>query len=65
MNCWEFMKCKPETYQTCPAHPYKGLDCWKVTGTKCKGGMVETKTLEEKVLICHKCDFYKKYAHKF
>jgi len=65
MNCWEFMNCKAETHMACPAYPDKGLDCWKVTGTKCSGGMVEKASLEEKVLFCKRCEFYKKHAHKF
>ncbi len=65
MNCWEFKKCAPATYQTCPAHPDKGLDCWKITGTKCDQGKLEMATLAEKVSHCRKCDFYIQYAHKF
>jgi len=65
MNCWEFMNCKVETHNACPAHPDKGLDCWKVTGTKCSGGMVEKASLEEKVLYCRKCLFFREFAHKF
>ncbi len=64
MKCWEFMKC--EIYEKCPAYPDRGMDCWKVTGTKCEGGKYEKASLEEKILYCRKeCEFYKKYAHKF
>ena len=65
MNCWELMKCEEATYSHCPAHPDRGLDCWKVTGTKCGKGAVEKKTASEKVEFCRKCDFYIQYAHKF
>jgi hypothetical protein len=65
MNCWDFIKCPQETYKTCPAYPDKGLDCWKVTGTKCDKGKIETKTAVEKVEYCRKCSFYIHYAHKF
>jgi hypothetical protein len=66
MNCWEFKNCPEETYKKCPAYPYGGLDCWKVTGTKCDRGKYEMASLEEKVLFCRKeCAFYKEYAHKY
>jgi len=65
MNCWEFKNCAPATYQACPAYPGKGLDCWKITGTKCDQGKMEMATLMEKVNHCRKCDFYVKFAHKF
>jgi hypothetical protein len=65
MNCWDFLKCAEETYKSCPAYPDKGLDCWKVTGTKCDQGKMEKASLQEKVVHCRTCDFYKEYAHKF
>lgn len=65
MNCWEFMKCGPVTYQNCPAYPDNGLDCWKVTGTKCAGGTIEKATKAEKIMHCNRCDFYRQHAHKF
>ncbi len=65
MNCWEFMECVPETYKNCPAYPDKGLDCWKVTGTKCDHGRLEMASLFEKVDFCKNCKFYNEYAHKF
>jgi len=64
-NCWEFKNCPMDTYKGCPAYPNKGLDCWKVTGTKCDKGRFEMSTLDEKLEFCRKCDFYKDYAHKF
>lgn len=65
MNCWEFKKCAPDTYQACPAHPDKGLDCWKITGTKCDQGKMEMATVGEKITHCRKCDYYIQFAHKF
>lgn len=65
MNCWEFMKCDEAVYNQCPAHPSKGLDCWKITGTKCGKGVVEKATAMEKLEFCRRCDYYGKYAHKF
>ena len=66
MNCWEFKQCGPDVYRSCPAHPDKGLDCWKVTGTKCEGGAFEKATLQEKIHFCRReCDFYKTSAHRF
>jgi hypothetical protein len=65
MNCWELLKCPPETYGECPAYPDKGLDCWKVTETKCDNGKHEKATIQEKINHCRQCDFYVKYANKF
>ena len=45
--------------------PDKGMDCWKVTGTKCNLGLLEKATLHEKIECCRSCDFYKAYANKF
>ncbi len=65
MNCWEFKKCSDETYRTCPAYPDRGLDCWKVTGTKCEMGKYIKATAAEKISYCRSCDFYSRFAHKF
>ncbi len=65
MNCWDFMKCGQTTFQACPAYPDKGLDCWKVTGTKCAKGTIEKATAAEKIVHCRDCNFYKTYAHKY
>jgi hypothetical protein len=65
MNCWEFMKCAEEIFQGCPAHPHKGLDCWKVTGTKCAQGKLVKATAMEKIGHCRTCNFYTTYANKF
>lgn len=65
MNCWEFMKCPDKTFQTCPAYPDKGLDCWKVTGTRCAQGKFVKATNKEKVEHCRSCAFYEAHAHKY
>lgn len=65
MNCWEFMQCQESTYRTCPAYPNKGLDCWKVTGTKCAQGTIVKASALEKIGHCHGCKYYQTYAHKF
>jgi hypothetical protein len=65
MNCWDYLKCPVQTYKICPAYPDKGLDCWKVTGTKCDKGRHVTKSVAEKIAHCRTCDFYEQYAHKF
>ena len=64
MNCWEFMKCDKVIFEKCPAYPNHGLDCWKVTGTKCGKGQLEKATIHEKVHYCRQCEFFKEYAHK-
>lgn len=67
MNCWEFKNCDFEIRYKCRAYlENRGLDCWKVNGTKCDGGKIENLSLKEKIDYCRKnCEFYKKYAHKF
>jgi len=65
MNCWEFMQCGEPVYLTCPAYPNRGLDCWKVTGTKCAQGKLVKATVLEKLEHCRACKFYTSYAHKF
>jgi len=66
MNCWEVCKCPDETREKCPSYPSRGLDCWKVTGTKCEQGKFEKASLEEKVKHCRaNCEFFKSYAHRF
>jgi hypothetical protein len=59
------MKCGEEAYLKCPAYPEKGLDCWKVTGTRCAQGKMVKATIEEKLEFCRSCKFYIIYAHKF
>ena len=65
MNCWEYMNCQKEVYVACPAYPDRGLDCWKMTGTRCAQGKYVMASLSEKIEYCRKCDFYQKFAHKF
>jgi methyl-accepting chemotaxis protein len=64
MNCWEYQKCKDNLRQKCPAYTdRRGLDCWKVTGTMCKG--IQQNTIQQKIAFCHTCNFYKQFANKF
>ena len=64
MNCWEFQKCKNELKEQCSAYPNNGKDCWKVTGTLCKG--IVQKDLKTKIHQCQICNYYKsEHAHKF
>lgn len=56
-NCWEFQKCKPDLRDACPAYPNNGHDCWKVTGTLCKG--IQQKDMATKIHQCRTCNFYK------
>ncbi|HAK58769.1 MAG TPA: hypothetical protein DCO77_00055 [Nitrospiraceae bacterium] len=65
MNCREFKKCPEETHRNCPAYPDRGLECWKVTGTRCERGIMEKSSVFLKIEHCSKCDFYVQYAHKF
>lgn len=65
MNCWDFINCGVLVYKDCPAYPNSGLDCWKITGTKCDGGSIVKATKAEKIEFCKRCSFYQKYAHKY
>jgi hypothetical protein len=65
MNCWEFKNCSVETYRTCPAYPDRGLECWKVTGTRCEMGKYVKATSAEKIAYCRSCAFYVQFAKKF
>lgn len=56
MNCWEYQKCKPEIKEQCPAYPYQGHICFKVTGTMCKG--VRQDNPLKKQSFCNCCNFY-------
>jgi methyl-accepting chemotaxis protein len=47
-SCWDYMKCGTE--RTCPAYPDHGRDCWKVSGTLCRGTVQGTP--EEKYRDC-------------
>ncbi len=61
-NCWEFMECPGKVRDTCPAYPDYGRECWKLTGTICRGGKAAMTTYEEKILSCRNdCQFYKTY----
>jgi hypothetical protein len=59
-NCWEFLGCDMDVCGDCTAYPDHGRECWKLTGTKCKGGKFMKTTIEDKLLHCrNECDFYK------
>ena len=64
MNCWEFMECQKDIFEDCPAYPNRGLDCWKVTGTKCGQGKHEMPSLQEKIQYCRRCAFYVESTYK-
>jgi hypothetical protein len=64
LNCWEFKKCGKGICRTCPAYPDNGLECWKVTGTKCGAGKLTMASIEQKLMFCVKCTFYIQYASK-
>lgn len=34
-QCWEFQGCSDK--EQCPAFPDRGRECWKVSGTLCRG----------------------------
>lgn len=64
-ECWEVKVCPTEVRDTCPAYPKMGRECWKITGTKCKGGAMEKKTLAEKIIHCRaNCEYYRDYIKK-
>lgn len=56
MDCWEFQKCKEDLKKKCPAYPLHGKDCWRVTGTMCKG--ILQKDVATKIHQCRACNFY-------
>ncbi len=64
-NCWDFMKCPEEICVSCPAYPDHGVECWKMTGTKCKGGKFVKESLDAKILYCrNECAYYKTHLKK-
>ncbi|MEJ2313299.1 MAG: hypothetical protein P8Y85_00665 [Nitrospirota bacterium] len=64
-TCWDFMKCPREVCTSCPAYPDCGLECWKLTGTKCRGGEFVKASFDEKILYCrNECDYYKIHLKK-
>lgn len=65
MDCWLFMKCSEAVRNSCPAYPDNGRRCWKVTGTMCDSGRIQKASLQEKIVFCSRCDFYRKFAERF
>lgn len=56
-NCWEVLNCDENIKQACPAFKEKrGTECWKVTGTLCRGKTQGT--MGEKIGQCRKCQYY-------
>lgn len=65
-NCWEFLNCPPDTCSICPAYPDRGRECWKITGTRCKGGSFVKERFDAKILHCrNECDYYKTHLKRF
>lgn len=57
-NCWDFMKCDDNSKKDCSVYINKeGKRCWIMTGTKCHGK--SQNNIMEKMICCHKCEFYK------
>jgi len=56
MDCWTYNECSPERKAKCEAFPSHGTDCWRVTGTMCKG--VAQLDISTKIGTCRKCGFY-------
>ncbi len=54
-KCWDFLKCGRE--KDCPAYPDHGFDCYKVTGTECRGE--KQGSYDDKIAKCRtSCAFY-------
>lgn len=56
-QCWDYLKCDGARKENCPAFSKNmGQECWKVTGTLCKGKTQGS--MAEKIAECRKCGFY-------
>ncbi len=63
MNCWEYNRCGREAggvkvaeMGPCPAFPYMGTSCARVTGTLCDGK--KAGNMASKLTACMRCGFY-------
>lgn len=60
--CWLLRSCPAERKKQCPAWKFKnGQLCWFLTGTLCEGQV--SKTWEEKLRFCEKCEVFPSYLH--
>jgi len=57
LQCWDFNLCPWEVRDVCPAYPNRGLECWKVKGTKCRG-VEEIPEFVLKIDYCRDCEYY-------
>jgi hypothetical protein len=65
MKCWEFLDCPEEVRRSCPAFLKENCEeCWLVTDKICKGGTATKGSIEEKLIECTRCNFYKNILKK-
>ncbi|AEF94132.1 methyl-accepting chemotaxis sensory transducer [Desulfotomaculum nigrificans CO-1-SRB] len=56
-NCWDYLNCPAERKSQCPAFTEnRGLDCWKVPKTLCRGEVQGT--VAQKIAGCRQCEFF-------
>lgn len=59
MRCWEYCNYPENVRLSCKAYKnHNDKECWIISGTLCKGGMIDKETIEEKLSECTKCDYY-------
>lgn len=60
MKCWEYLNCPEEVRRACPAFLKENCrECWLVTDKICRGGTASKESIEEKLVECTRCSFYK------
>ena len=65
MKCWEYLNCPEDVRAVCPAYLKENCkECWMVTDKICKGGTASRATIEEKLIECTRCSFYKNVLTK-
>ncbi|MFQ6079486.1 MAG: ATP-binding protein, partial [Thermodesulfobacteriota bacterium] len=57
IRCWKYFSCDKEK---CPAHGSHDLRCWFVSGTYCRGEIVEE--YPQKMEACKECAVYEAYS---